>query len=69
VGAGGCLEGFEHPQADTGTGAQNEAAVAITANLLGLLVSFIGEPLTLQIVRDAWPETALDENNPKSEAD
>lgn len=36
-----------------------EAAVAITAHLLGLLVTFIGEPLTLRLVHDAWPDTPL----------
>ena len=62
VGADGRLEGFEQLAADTGTGAAGgEAAVAITAHLLGLLVTFIGEPLTLRLVREAWPDTSLDE--------
>lgn len=33
-----------------------EAATAITANLLALLVTFIGESLTLRLVRDLWPD-------------
>jgi hypothetical protein len=33
-----------------------EAATAITAHLLGLLVTFIGEPLTLRLMRDVWPD-------------
>jgi hypothetical protein len=40
-----------------------EARVAIVAQLLGLLVTFIGEPLTLHLVRDAWsddPVTGMD---------
>ena len=41
--------------------AGGEAAVAITAHLLGLLVTFIGEPLTLRLVREAWPDASLDE--------
>jgi len=58
VGAEGRLEGLEQPAADTGTAARgSEAAVAITAHLLGLLVTFIGEPLTLRLVREAWPLT------------
>lgn len=28
----------------------------LVAQLLGLLVTFIGEPLTLTLVRDAWPD-------------
>jgi hypothetical protein len=34
----------------------DEAAMAITAHLLGLLVTLIGEPLTLRLTRDAFPE-------------
>ena len=37
-----------------------EATVAITAHLLALLVIFIGEPLTLRLVIDAWPDESLD---------
>jgi hypothetical protein len=35
-----------------------DAAVAITAQLLGLLVTFIGEPLTVRLVREAWPDAS-----------
>lgn len=37
------------------------AATAITAHLLELLVTFVGESITLRLVRDAWPEARLDE--------
>jgi hypothetical protein len=33
-----------------------EAFVAIVANVLWLLVTFIGEDLTLRLVREEWPE-------------
>jgi hypothetical protein len=33
-----------------------EAYALVLAHLLGLLVTFIGERLTLQLVRDLWPE-------------
>lgn len=36
--------------------AGTEAATAIIAHLLGLLVTFIGEPLTLRLTREAWPD-------------
>jgi hypothetical protein len=36
---------------------RQEAAAAITAQLLELLVTFIGEPLTRRLVREACPET------------
>ena len=54
------MEGLEELAADATDGGV-DAAVAITAHLLGLLVTFIGEPLTLRLVREAWPDASLDE--------
>lgn len=54
VTADGRLEGIEAATADTGQ--NNDAASAITMHLLGLLVTFIGESLTLRLMRDAFPE-------------
>ena len=69
IGSEGRLEGFEQLVADKATGgAGGEAALAITANLLGLLVTFIGEPLTQRLVREAWPDTLLDDGHSRSEA-
>jgi len=56
VGADGRTEDldrlFNHDDA-----VRQEAAAAITAQLLELLVTFIGEPLTRRLVREACPET------------
>ena len=69
IGRDGRLEGFEQIVADKAAGgAGGEAAVAITAHLLGLLVTFIGEPLTLRLVRAAWPDTLLDAEHSRIEA-
>jgi hypothetical protein len=58
----GHLEGLEHfaalPEA-----LRQEAATAITAHVLGLLVVFIGEPLTQRLVRQLWPGTLPAEQN------
>ena len=57
--ADGSIEGLK----DLATDAPNvgvEAAVAITAHLLGLLVTLIGEPLTVRLVREAWPDISWD---------
>ena len=43
-------------------GMRREAAVAVTTQLLELLVAFIGEPLTRRLVREACPETSLEEH-------
>ena len=40
-----------------------EAGAAIIAQLLGLLVTFIGEPLTLRLVRESWPDASWDEKH------
>lgn len=61
IGADGRLEGFQRLAAGQGTGVLGgEAALAITVHLLELLVTLIGESLTLRLVRQAWPDTALD---------
>ena len=52
--ANGSLEGLEQ--------VSGNAVIAIVAQFLGLLTTFIGEPLTLRLVRDAWPDATLDTN-------
>jgi len=51
----GTLEGLDAlgPTLDTAVG------VLVVAQLIGLLVTFIGEPLALLLVRDAWPDATL----------
>lgn len=51
----GDVEG--HSDAEDAPGVE----AALLAHLLGLLVTFIGEPLTLLLVRDAWPDIAITE--------
>ena len=51
--ADGRLEGLDQVGTD--------GAIAITAHLLGLLATFIGEPLTLRLVREAWPDASFHE--------
>ena len=63
IAADGRLEGLER------TDAGSEATVAITAHLLGLLVMFIGEPLTLKVLREAWPDIPLHEERDRTEGD
>jgi len=36
-----------------------EAGVGVVAQLLGLLVTFIGELLTLRLVSDVWPDASV----------
>jgi hypothetical protein len=75
VGVDGSLMGFDTPAAQPEAGSKNSkeadeaAALAILANLFTLLATFIGEPLTLRLVRDAWPNVPLDDFNSRIEAD
>ncbi len=55
VGPNGSLEGCEALAANGGP----DGAVAIIAHLLGLLETFVGEPFTLRLVREAWPDASL----------
>ena len=48
----GSLEGLGQLSNHEATG----AGVALMVELLGLLAAFIGEPLTMQIVSDVWPD-------------
>ncbi len=51
VNGNGSLEGLEQVSGD--------AVLAIVTQFLGLMVTFVGEPLTLGLVRDAWPDASL----------
>ena len=55
VRADGSLEGLDAAGPDR----DGEGGVVVVAQLLGLLVTFIGEPLTLRLVRDAWPDAPI----------
>lgn len=67
--ADGCPEGFERTDTTDSVAEGRRAAVALTAHLLGLLVTFIGEPLTLRLVREAWPDVSLDDWHSRTEVD
>lgn len=60
VKADGSLGGLDAPEADVSPAEHARAAVALLARLVDLLATFIGEELTLQLVREAWPDLPLD---------
>lgn len=57
VNAYGSLEGLDEGQLSDAEIAEGEAV--LVAQLIGLLVTFIGATLTLQLLQQAWPETPL----------
>ena len=58
--ADGSLEGLAHVEPPIGEGRFPRGEVVLIAELLGLLVTFIGEALMLRLVQGAWPEATLD---------
>ena len=60
VKADGTLEGLEELHAKYNPDELFEGGVVLVAQLLGLLVAFIGESLTLRLVREVWPGIPLD---------
>lgn len=61
VGADGSLAGFNAIQQDSAAAeASRDAGVVLIAELLGLLVTLIGETLTLSLVREAWPDVSME---------
>jgi hypothetical protein len=60
VKADGSLEGPNELGAQVAPDEILEGCVVLLAQLLGLLVAFIGEDLTLRLVREVWPKKPLD---------
>jgi hypothetical protein len=63
VKADGALEGLEELHAQLDSGKFFESGVVLLAQLLGLLVAFIGEDLTLRLAGEIWPKVSLNDLN------
>ena len=61
VKADGAFEGLEELHAKLAPEEFIKGRSVLLAQLLGLLVAFIGENLTLQLVREIWPRVPLDD--------
>jgi hypothetical protein len=63
VGIDGSLTGVDEVRRGlNGSHVAHHGGAIVLAELLGLLVSFIGESLTLTLVREAWPDASIDPN-------
>jgi hypothetical protein len=60
VRADGSLEGFAEAGQNQGPVPLGSGGDVLVAQLLGLLVTFIGQSLTLRLVRDAWTDASLE---------
>ena len=63
VKADGSLEGLEEAQAQLSETEIAEGEVVLIAQLIGLLVTFIGEELTLRLVQESLPDAPFDDMN------
>lgn len=58
VQADGSMVGWDEVEAAEKRGEMAEGGVVLLAQLLGLLVTFVGESLTLRMLRETWPAAA-----------
>ncbi|MGP8199477.1 MAG: hypothetical protein ACLQU4_08255 [Limisphaerales bacterium] len=57
----GTLKGVEELPSQFGPDKGLEGGVVLLAQLLGLLMAFIGENLTMHLVREVWPKAAFND--------
>ncbi len=60
----GRLAGFDGQAATSDKDGTTQGEIVLVAQLLGLLNTFIGEPLTLQLVQKAWPDISMHNEPP-----
>src|SRR5665213_4524825 len=63
VKADGSFGGLDELKPQVGPEKIAEGSVVLLAQLLGLLVTFIGESLTLRLVREMWPKLPLNDSD------
>ncbi|MHB9029901.1 MAG: hypothetical protein ACYC9O_14125 [Candidatus Latescibacterota bacterium] len=55
----GSLKGLNTVSRNHDTEAAGEGGLVLLGQFLGLLVTFIGKPLTVRLLRDTWPEVSM----------
>jgi hypothetical protein len=60
VGADGSLIGLDELASQTDKEQARDGGAILIAQLIRLLLTFIGEGITLRLVQDVWPEAAFD---------
>ncbi|MGH7057561.1 MAG: hypothetical protein ACREFZ_06695 [Acetobacteraceae bacterium] len=67
VNAEGSLDGLGDVRAQLPPGDFAQGEEILVAQLIGLLVNFIGEALTRRLIADAWPEIPVGDLNSEME--
>jgi hypothetical protein len=57
----GTLEGLDEVESQLSPDEIAAGEIALVARLLELLITFIGEALTLRLMQDVWPKAMLDD--------
>jgi hypothetical protein len=60
IAADGSLEGLDDMLVDVSPHEIGEGEVVLVAQLIGLLVTFIGAGLTMRLLHEAWPHEGFD---------
>ena len=60
---------FDIDKVQAGEFPAGEGGTILIARLLGLLLTFLGEALTLSLLRNAWPGAAFDDRNSEQETE
>ena len=58
IGEDGSLQGLDELKPEIDTDQTKERGAILVAQLIGLLLTFIGEGLTLRMVQGVWPQAA-----------
>ena len=60
VAVDGSVKGLDELASQTDKERSRDGGAVLVTQLIGLLLTFIGEGLTLRLVQDVWPEAAFD---------
>lgn len=69
VKADGSLEGLDEVRAKLSPSEVAEGEAVLIGQLVGLLVTFIGESLTVRLMQEVWPEISARDLNSETEKD
>lgn len=61
IAADGSLQVLSEAESDSDKRQSGESEIILISELLGLLHAFIGEALTLRLLKDAWPNAVFDD--------
>jgi hypothetical protein len=69
VSADGSLQGLDDVRGELSQAEMAKGEVVLIAQLVGLLVTFVGEALTVRLLQDVWPEISARDLDSETEKD